>query len=475
MVDSPIQLFRAACGATGPLRLHIEGPGPEVRLWSTEPPLALLGRDAYCDLPLNYEPIQKRHTYLQIIEGRVFCITLPTPPGVPAASGADPATWLERGQAIRVGPVWVRLLDGDQVPADAPTSGWSPLAAQPPEQSSLPGVTLEILEGAPQVLTWRMDRVLALIGRSSSCKVRLVDSSVSLVHGSLVRTSAGVWIVDLLGRGGLMVNGSRVHWACLQDGDRLQVGKFVIRFRCEPPTYLPALSGSRAMAAPARRPVAVAPSNESGLPIPAPGSEAALVPASLRPAGPDANQAYLMPLVSQFAQMQQDMFDQFQQGLQMVVQMFSSLHREQMVHIRGELDRLHELTTELNSLKAELAKNPPQTPPAPAGQQPAMPPSAVTGGSVPAHERSRPDKINPAGPSPLPSSLPPLSPAKAPPTAAASGAPSPPDLAPLPGESDEDIHLWLSRRIASVQQERQNRWQKIVGFLTAGRTGANVP
>ena len=56
-----------------------------------------------------------------------------------------------------------------------------------------------------------------------------------------------------------------------------------------------------------------------------------------------------MPLVNQFGMMQQQMFDQFQQAIAMMVQMFGEMHRDQMKVIREELDRLHELTDELNA------------------------------------------------------------------------------------------------------------------------------
>lgn len=441
MAESSIELLRQACGATGPLKLNVEGPGPEVQPWTLELPWALIGRDPHVDVPLSYEAVHRRHAYWQMIDGRLFCISLPGPPGIGAPSSSDPATWLERGQAVRVGPVWVRFLAGDQGPSLAHSSNWSPLAAQPAEQTSAPGVTLEILEGAPQPITWRMDRILALIGRSSSCKVRLVDATVSWVHGSLVRTSAGVWVVDLLGRGGIVVNGARVRWACLQDGDRLQIGKFLVRVLCERPTFLPALAGttSRALPAPA-------------LPTVSRGS-AVLVPAELLPARSEGSEAFLMPLVSQFAQMQQEMFDQFQQGLQMVVQMFGNLHREQMVHIHGELDRLHQLTAELNSLKAELNKHPPPA-------SPSRVPYPSPPGPAPGAARS---------PSPQSEDVPPQA---APAGPAVNGGKT---GAATSGQSAEEIHLWLSKRIAAVQQERQNRWQKIVSFLTSGRGGDNVP
>ena len=57
---------------------------------------------------------------------------------------------------------------------------------------------------------------------------------------------------------------------------------------------------------------------------------------------PEATDSALVPLVNQFSMMQQQMFDQFQQAMGMLVQMFGTMHREQMDVIREELDRLHD-------------------------------------------------------------------------------------------------------------------------------------
>ena len=67
----------------------------------------------------------------------------------------------------------------------------------------------------------------------------------------------------------------------------------------------------------------------------------------------------LVPLVNQFGLIQQQMFDQFQQAMAMMLQMFGTMHREQMEVIRRELDQLHELTEEFHSLKNELANRTP--------------------------------------------------------------------------------------------------------------------
>ena len=72
---------------------------------------------------------------------------------------------------------------------------------------------------------------------------------------------------------------------------------------------------------------------------------------------PEVGESVLVPLVNQFSMMQQQMFDQFQQAMGMLVQMFGKMHREQMEVIREELDRLHDLSRELQELKDELAKS----------------------------------------------------------------------------------------------------------------------
>ena len=64
---------------------------------------------------------------------------------------------------------------------------------------------------------------------------------------------------------------------------------------------------------------------------------------------PNLTESMLVPMVNQFGLMQQQMFDQFQQAMAMMVQMFGTMHRDQMEVIRAELDRLHELTDEFHA------------------------------------------------------------------------------------------------------------------------------
>ena len=78
-----------------------------------------------------------------------------------------------------------------------------------------------------------MDSRIALVGRSESCQIMLRDESVSRFHASLLRTSKGVWIVDLQAREGVVINGVRVKWAWLEDGDTVRIGQFTFILRYE--------------------------------------------------------------------------------------------------------------------------------------------------------------------------------------------------------------------------------------------------
>jgi hypothetical protein len=74
------------------------------------------------------------------------------------------------------------------------------------------------------------------IGRSARADIRLDDPTVSRRHALVVRTRRGeIRVLDDRSLNGVRVNGDRVEWGSLADGDELAIGRF--RFYlldCEP-------------------------------------------------------------------------------------------------------------------------------------------------------------------------------------------------------------------------------------------------
>ena len=73
-----------------------------------------------------------------------------------------------------------------------------------------------------------------LIGRSRSADICLPYQTVSRVHAVLIRSPKGVWrIFDIFSKGGVWVNGEKVHGAgtIVHDGDILNLAGNSVRFR----------------------------------------------------------------------------------------------------------------------------------------------------------------------------------------------------------------------------------------------------
>ncbi len=467
--------FLNACGLTEPIRLTIEGPRPgEARPWPLPQPFAVLGRDPRADLILDDLKVSRRHLYLQAIAGGVFWMDLESRTGTCDATGSRKWGWLNGGELLQLGPFVIRREGGDP----SPPCRESPLIVRSIAHETLPGVSLEFLNGPSERTVWPMNRVISLIGSARGCKFRLTDPSVSAFHASLLRTPTGLWVVDLRGGRSLSINAEPIRFGPLVEGDVLGIGRYRIRVRVHATdeSLDPEAGSSVGWSAPsvqgalARRPTPAVPSIaafsgfSTAMPMPPMVASAAgveLVHDSGR-THPEITESALVPLVHQFSMMQQQMFDQFQQAMGMLVQMFSSMHREQMDVIREELDRLHDLTRELQELREELAQSSARPAPAaaPARPIPTLPP------------RSQP--VSPPKPAEIPSAS--VAPASAP-TSSPAARPGPtrpvvpPPTDPRPDQaapgvaSPQDAVAWIHQRIAAIQQERETRWQKIVKLL----------
>ena len=389
-----MQSFLTACGLTDPLQIVVESPnvdGGELRL--LHQPFALIGRDSRADLVLNHTRVSRRHLYFQVIEGRGFWVDLESRTGTRVGGEVQKHGWLLKGAPpLCIGPYIIRQLiekgRRDNDPSEGHSLRVAPFVAATYSNMSLPEVALEFLNGPSQATTWPVRRVMSFIGSAAGCKFRLTDASVSRFHASFLRTSAGLWIVDLLGQGGIIVNDVSVRFSPLADGDLLRIGRYEIRVRCRDGrpgsgNNLADRTGVKAFTQTRRRErlsngLKSADWSAASIPFMT-GTELANIaqfPLKIQPIPSNAkpemvplratftppilpssefSESMLVPLVNQFGLIQQQMFDQFQQAMAMMLQMFGTMHRDQMEVIRRELDQLHELTAEFHSLKNELA------------------------------------------------------------------------------------------------------------------------
>ncbi len=76
-----------------------------------------------------------------------------------------------------------------------------------------------------------LDRPVTTVGSRHTCRLHLLSRSVSMAHALFVNSGGAVYVSDLASRGGVIVNGQAVKTTELKTGDRVQIGKFLFRYR----------------------------------------------------------------------------------------------------------------------------------------------------------------------------------------------------------------------------------------------------
>jgi hypothetical protein len=85
-------------------------------------------------------------------------------------------------------------------------------------------------ERAGEVRVFALHSQWTRIGRSLAADVRFDDPTVSRRHALIVRGPDGVRVLDDRSLNGVFVNGDRVEWSTLQDGDEVLVGCHSLRY-----------------------------------------------------------------------------------------------------------------------------------------------------------------------------------------------------------------------------------------------------
>lgn len=349
--------FLHACGVHPALELEVEATSKSrATRYSLRQPFAIVGRHPAADLYLDSDGIRPRHVYFQAIEGKVACINV-SMTGTIQTSEAEVETfaWLKPNESVHFGNRSVKLIQEEYehlvrqevVDPLAPGSAWEIFG---------PRITLEILneeEGTTRK-TWLVDRLLTLVGKVPRCAIQLHHDLISNIHCSMVLTSTGLWVVDLLGRGGVLMNEQPVRMAQLGLEDELRLGPFRIRLQETPVA------------------VNIPEENKAFRPLLTPAGEIVLPPAPAELGSHHQVRMYHTPwpdnashadvleeLMEKLQNMHGPMFQQYQQVISKMMATFEGLDEKQQEEVKKELKRLHALSQEVESLENE-ERNPDQ-------------------------------------------------------------------------------------------------------------------
>ena len=110
-------------------------------------------------------------------------------------------------------------------------------------QSTLPQMTLIVLTGQDKGVKYQLVAGRAVIGRSSSCDIRVKDDAkISRTHAEIHISSTGVEVVDVSDKNKLIVNNQEVSRQTLQSGDVIQIGETKFKFEVTNPSPTPSLT-----------------------------------------------------------------------------------------------------------------------------------------------------------------------------------------------------------------------------------------
>jgi predicted RNA-binding Zn-ribbon protein involved in translation (DUF1610 family) len=95
-------------------------------------------------------------------------------------------------------------------------------------------------QSGDDVVAYLLEREWTRIGRSLAADIRFDDPTVSRRHALIVRQPDGLRVLDDRSLNGVFVNGERVEWSTLADGDEVVIGRHHLHF-----IDIPVISGMR--------------------------------------------------------------------------------------------------------------------------------------------------------------------------------------------------------------------------------------
>jgi len=231
MSDKPCPPTNEAGSRVQDLRLLVSGRElREPRLIELSQSFAVIGRSSNADVALSSSRVSFRHAYLQVVDGRVFCVDLGSQSGIYWGEERRYCGWISSGQALRIGPYTLRVV-GDEPSAGVGTQNdglSNPLVGGLGRTTTFPQYLLEFFDDSRPEPVRSIDRRITLVGRHPNCAVQLDDRSVSRVHCALVLATDGLWLIDLLGKDGTLLDGKKIRCGLVEIGSELAVGVYLM-------------------------------------------------------------------------------------------------------------------------------------------------------------------------------------------------------------------------------------------------------
>ncbi|MBS0261800.1 MAG: FHA domain-containing protein [Planctomycetes bacterium] len=486
--EEALDLFFDACGGRQAITLavrRIENRN-DTEIYTLHQPFVVIGSCPECDLVLPDRSVNYRHVYLQLAAGQWYFANLARISRTKAGQGHPSSGALGVGDELKVGYNFIRrirpedpeLVDGDDVDRSAE------------EKNEIIPFTVEDVSRrrrTPEVAPIEYSAAITLIGTSKYCGLVVADETASRVHASLVSTPKGLFAVDLLGRGGIIVNGRQEVWARVEDGGVLQIGKTSLRIS------IGSLSnrqiGRLGRRAVSRTTINPASASQSSNVVPFAGM----------------SEGAVLALMGQITDMQNQFFEHSRLQMQWMTHMLTKVTDAQREQAERDFARIEEISREMSELRAQLARMPHAPaahPPAPVPPPAAGPPSDQAGWkvvdtrSVPLEsglegangkrgteagtprppqaegERSRPAAAEAGSRSgttesrPHRESRPPeRSPFAAKPS---TDAPPPEKKRPAPPPLGPDPSIALTERMAKLSQEQNSLWRRLMKTFSGG-------
>ncbi|MBP5313447.1 MAG: FHA domain-containing protein [Eggerthellaceae bacterium] len=100
------------------------------------------------------------------------------------------------------------------------------------KKPSVKQASLLVVQGPRNGALFTLDGSPKTVGRSPACDIFLNDMTVSRRHAVLAPIRGGYSITDQKSYNGTWVNNKNIESIALKDGDMVQMGAFVLQFKC---------------------------------------------------------------------------------------------------------------------------------------------------------------------------------------------------------------------------------------------------